>query len=454
MRKERVHTKGSFWRTHPWPTVMALGVLLVFGESGCKDSDSPSTPQENEASDGSSSDTESTLPLAGSCVPGGTPQSLPKTAREYVEMCEPELGVPPQMNCSAGTTIPIYLDGVQVWDLLPNFGCENPGLQAGGCVPGSTLHRVTGQTREGVALPQVNWIHFCRSEDMWKGDPTGWDTIFTGAQMIGYNSATGATCFFELNYGVQEQWVTRDENNRASGVLPNYDEPEFDEAFIPGQECNTCHQNDAFIHNPWVSAAKMPDNPTESVLPVLPKNSPYYIVGGSNYDMRTIHIEGNACLTCHRIGMGTDELFRSLGVDANQWMPPHAPGSLSEDYAELLECWANGPENTPDCEWVIPPAGDCDGGVVGPDYPYAPNVAGGENVFEEDEKEEGGEDEDDFDLPPCPEDFAATPGAPCQGDWTETLCLYKSQAWWCENEKWMTEDDKDEFDKDEDDEFE
>ena len=51
-------------------------------------------------------------------------------------------------------------------------------------------------------------------------------------------------------------------------------------------------------------------------------------------------------------------------------MPPHEPGSLTTHFEELLACWTNGPENTPGCDWVIPPAGDCPSQVVGDDYPY------------------------------------------------------------------------------------
>jgi len=382
------------------------------------------------------------------CVPGGTARYLPQTAREYAEMCEPELGVPPQVDCSAGVTIPVTVDGVEVTDLRPNFDCDNPGLQAGGCVPGNTIRRLTGRTREGVERPEVVWVHFCRSEDsVSKGiesDPV-WENIFTGAQMIGYNYDTGATCFFELNFGSQEQWVGLDENRRASGVLPNYDEPEFDLAFVPGDQCVGCHQNDAFIHNPWVDGARLPSNPNESVLPVLAPNSPYYVVGGSDWDMRTIHIEGNACLTCHRIGMNTDDLFRDLGFDANQWMPAHDPGSLSEHYAELLDCYENGPENTPGCDWVIPPGGGCEGGVVGPDYPYAEEEFG---KFDDDEDDEDdGDDKDDFDdLDECPGGIAPEAGSACEGDWMSTFCMLDGEYWWCEGGVWMNGDDKDDDD--------
>ena len=88
--------------------------------------------------------------------------------------------------------------------------------------------------------------------------------------------------------------------------------------------------------------------------------------------MRTIHIEGNRCLGCHGIGMETLAEYTGVLWDPNEHMPPHAPGSFAGDYAELVACWENSPgENTPGCDWVIPPAGDCDGGVVGADYPHA-----------------------------------------------------------------------------------
>ena len=57
--------------------------------------------------------------------------------------------------------------------------------------------------------------------------------------------------------------------------------------------------------------------------------------------------------------------------DPNEHMPPHDPGSLAADYRALVECWTRGPESTAGCHWVVPPAGECAGGVVGKDYPHA-----------------------------------------------------------------------------------
>ena len=131
----------------------------------------------------------------------------------------------------------------------------------------------------------------------------------------------------------------------------------------------------------FINAAKIPGT-DESVVPVLDKNSPYYVIGGDNWDMRTIHIEGNACFDCHRVGMSTMSMFMENGWEPNNHMPPHDPGSLSEDLSELLTAWKNGPENVPNAEWVIPPARGNPQKFVGDEYPYDAkfNQATGKNA--------------------------------------------------------------------------
>ncbi len=161
------------------------------------------------------------------------------------------------------------------------------------------------------------------------------------------------------------------------GKLPGIDDPDaFNRAYsTPGRvQCIMCHQNDPFVHNPYIDSARLPSDPSQPVIPSpsgrKKNNSPYYVIGASNWDMRTIHIEGNGCLKCHRIGMKTLEEFMGDRWHPNDHMPPHRPGSLAEDFQELLDCWKNGPENTPGCDWIIPPAGDCKSQVVGDHYPY------------------------------------------------------------------------------------
>ena len=126
--------------------------------------------------------------------------------------------------------------------------------------------------------------------------------------------------------------------------------------------------------NAFVDGAKMPGNPRKTVLPVLSSewtnDPPYYPIGGGDWDMRTIDIPGNQCLDCHRIGFKTLEDFMQDGWHPNDHMPPRDPGSLAADFTQLETCWKNGPENTPGCDWVIPPAAHCDRQIVGEDYPF------------------------------------------------------------------------------------
>ena len=154
--------------------------------------------------------------------------------------------------------------------------------------------------------------------------------------------------------------------------MPWIDQPEeFNRAFItPGNiQCVQCHQNEPFITNSFINAAKIPGT-RENVVPILDQDSPYYVIGGENWDMRTIHIKGNGCFDCHRVGMNTMTMFMKNGWDPNEHMPPHDPGSLADDLQELLDVWWKGPDNTPGAEWIIPPARGKDRQIVREDYPY------------------------------------------------------------------------------------
>lgn len=291
------------------------------------------------------------------------------TPMEYAKMIELELGVPPVVDCGASVELPIYVQGVRTIGNPGLHGCDNPSLQVGDCMSGSSLQRYEGRTADGTPLPHVIWVSFCRHDGR---DTDEYDVPDSG-QLIGYNTLTGATAFFES--GDNGKWTYVDgSTNRLMGVLPGIDDPDaFNEAYrTPGTvQCVTCHQSDPFIHNPFIDAAKLPSDTTQPVVPRITGSAvPYYVIGASDWDMRTIHIEENGCLRCHRIGMKTVEEFMGDGWHPNEHMPPRNPGSLASDFEELLECWTNTPENTSGCDWVIPPAGTCEGRVVGDDYPH------------------------------------------------------------------------------------
>lgn len=292
--------------------------------------------------------------------------NFPKTALEYAKMAESELGVPPKIDLSESVEIPIYVDGVQKYGNLGR-SCDNPSMLGKDTVSGSALQRYEGRTADGKPLPDVVWVSFARNSTR---DPK---KIIGSVQMIGYNKKSGATAFFESCDQIQP-WVRLDKDTlRMRGVMPWIDEPEeFNKAYrVPDPlrpQCVQCHQADPFITNSFINAAKIPGT-KKTVVPILDHNSPYYIIGGENWDMRTIHIEGNKCFDCHRVGLSTLSMFMENGWKPNKHMPPHDPGSLAKDLEQLLTAWKDGPDRVKGAKWVIPPARGEEGKVVGDDYP-------------------------------------------------------------------------------------
>jgi hypothetical protein len=315
---------------------------------------------------------------------------FPDTAYEFAKQVEPMLGVPPRVDLSEGVEVPIYIDGKQVRGTYRT--CDNPSRLGKGCISGSVVQRYEGRTADGERMPEVVWVAFARNSNTAPGkDGKVW--VLGSVQMIGYREDTGATAFFESSDRIHPWTTFNSASGRLEGVMPWVDDPEeFNKAFkVPGMiQCVECHQNDPFIHNGFIDAALLPDK-DKPVVPVVRTRDrdmefdlPYYAIGGDNWDMRTIHIDGNGCLDCHRVGMATASMFMRYGWDANEHMPPKKPGSLAEDWKALQMCWENTPENTPGCDWVIPPTGDALGRVVGDDYPYkqAFNQPGYQSFFE------------------------------------------------------------------------
>ena len=297
---------------------------------------------------------------AAECVPRDLAPTMPSTATAYAELCSRLLGEVPTPDCGAGVRIPISVDGIEVFETPEDNRCDATGFK-GTCDVGSTIRRQEGRSPDGVARPEVVWITFCRAIDpMWGTEGLG------SVQLIGHDKTTGATCFFEspdaVGINAQTEWVSLNEDGILDGELPGPDHPDFNRAFIPPPSpCSECHHNDPFIHNPWIDGARLPEDPAQSVLPNLAgPHSPYWVVGGPNWDLRTPHIEGNSCVSCHRVGMGTVDIFDLTGIlDVNELMPPSDPGSRADDFAALRACWEMGPRDDNACEWVDPPGAYC-----------------------------------------------------------------------------------------------
>ena len=276
---------------------------------------------------------------------------MPTSASEYARLAEPELGVSPTIDCGEGVRVPIHVDGVEVFEDQEPFACDTPDFK-GNCHVGSRVGRLEGQDRTGASLPDVTWVYVCRSAGVeW------FERGVVSVQMIGHNTRTGATAFFEApdadptRPNPQPGYLRLDERGLLDGAMPGPDDPEFDQAFMtPPIQCSHCHQADAFIHDPWIDAARLPGDPSQPVIPELGRpDSPYYVVGGPDWDRRTVHIEGSGCTTCHR-APDPDRFLGFVGHDVNDFMPPGAPGSMADDYAAIRACYDDGPDATPGCD--------------------------------------------------------------------------------------------------------
>jgi len=315
------------------------------------------------------------------CVPFDEFDPIPLNTTEYAEMCIDHVGIPPTVDCGDGVPIPIYVNGVSVDEDQPSGECDHSDFK-GGCFIGSRVGRVEGIDISGQPMPEVIWVYFCRSAGQEYFNL--YDIV--SVQMIGYNTETGATCFFESPDAIgdmtQAEYLEFDENGFLDGELPGYGSSEFDQAWhspaVSQTNCISCHTSDPFIHDPWIDGARLPSDTSQPVVPELATTDlTYFAVGGygSEWDNRSIHIEGNQCLSCHRASISLAyEFFDDLGyVMINEFMPPYDPGSLSDDYYELIECWINGPENTDGCNWIIPPGGDCESQILEIDHNNIPS---------------------------------------------------------------------------------
>ena len=285
-----------------------------------------------------------------------TADGMPATASGYARLVEPELGAVPRIDCGEGVRVPILIDGVEVFEDQEPLACDNPDFK-GGCNVGSRVGRLEGQDAAGAPMPDVVWVYLCRSAGReW------FERGIVSVQMIGHNRQNGATAFFEApdadpsRPNPQPDLLRFDENGLLDGEFPGPDDSAFDDAFMPPPiQCTHCHQADAFIHDPWIDGARLPEDPSQPVIPELARpDSPYHIIGGEDWDRRTVHIEGNGCTACHRVP--DPDRFLAFGpLDVNEFMPPHAPGTMADDYAAIRACYDAGPDATPGCDWVEPP---------------------------------------------------------------------------------------------------
>lgn len=91
----------------------------------------------------------------------------------------------------------------------------------------------------------------------------------------------------------------------------------------------------------------------ESVVLIFDEDVFYFVIGGVNWDMCIIYIEGNVCFDCYCVGMSMMMMFMKNGWNLNEYMLFYDLGSFDEDFCELLDVWKCGFENVEGVLWIF-----------------------------------------------------------------------------------------------------
>jgi hypothetical protein len=287
--------------------------------------------------------------------------------RDHGVECESEIGPIPPFNCIAdGQIIPITRNGQPIANHVAHQKCDRPPLLGlggsdGQCLPYARVGTLPGKNATGALDPDIQWAFICRRYSL-RTDPN--DPKFEDVALIGHNKATGATCFFQMlkhdppEHGLDATRVpppSEPVEATPPGAIKAKDFWETPET-TAAIGCNSCHDNDPFIHTPYVDQVRrdldgrsvplVPAGPNLKANP--PEKSRYKFVGApfqENFPaswrwLKPTRLQplGNACTTCHNMGTNRScNFFARLagGQDSpagvsqygsswphSHWMPP------------------------------------------------------------------------------------------------------------------------------------
>lgn len=232
---------------------------------------------------------------------------------QYAQDCMDHLGPPPQVtNCSEGSEIQIWksknepVTSADYTQALETGGltCENPAQVLRGprgCLPSSRFGLSEGISPKNE---KVQWAYLCRQTEVIRPPNS---PIIDERGLIGYNTVTGATCFFPG----KEVKISQDGKVEKGEAGLNIPPPPHEEHYsLPVRHCTRCHSNYAFISSPWIRGAKT--TAKKDVLPSRLKDAPYFPVSmeklksvaayPGQWEPKHLVEGGGKCTTCHRVG--------------------------------------------------------------------------------------------------------------------------------------------------------
>lgn len=276
--------------------------------------------------------------------------SFGETLEDYAKQCDAAIGVTvPDFVCDDGTEVPDThpTSTPPKWDPATQR-CDRPNHLNKECDPGSRFQVLHEDDKAFV-------VAHCRK----RGHAPN-NKKYKDIAVIQHSKKNGATCFYQA----------LDENLDGAVKAPSKGIgawPWKTPAQTVGIGCGACHDNGSIVRSPYLS--QVTDGTGKQLLPSAnSEGDPYYFVGAdfAKWKAFEVHVTGNECNTCHRIGTNNVPIHGALGangtardfgiratakdqgltqsngfnpknplsVDSPMWMVPDARDKFNEDHAK------------------------------------------------------------------------------------------------------------------------
>lgn len=259
----------------------------------------------------------------------------------YATACRVAIGKIPAFSCADGALIPITANGAPV-DGKPGLECDRPALLDNG--PGSDGQCVPNSRILSLSTPSAQITAICRQKHIRSSS-----LLFDEIDVIAHNPTTGATCWFQ---------ALGDKDTPVEGRAPSPTEATDDRYWraprdVAATGCGSCHDAGPFVFSPFVGQVwdKVSVDPFGPYFHVDPGE-----FGFNSWPTSSIAPRDNACLGCHRIGVGAScssltlaMTGRATPVGADAWarsflgshaMPPgftKSPAAWETIYASSVD---------------------------------------------------------------------------------------------------------------------
>lgn len=208
----------------------------------------------------------------------------------YAAACRAAIGTIPAFSCADGVPVPITVAGAPAI-AKPGLDCDRPSLLDSG--PGSDGQCVPNSRILSLSTHSAQITVMCRQKHIRPST----NLLFDEIDVVAHNPVTGATCWFQA-LGDKDAPVEGRAPSPTDAADNRYWRAPRD---VAATGCGMCHDAGPFVFSPFVGQVwdRMPVDPFGPYFHVDPGT-----FGFSAWPTSMIAPRDNACLGCHRIGVG------------------------------------------------------------------------------------------------------------------------------------------------------